>query len=289
MVGVPTSKGCIICLTRGVKCDEARPSCSQCRRGQRACPGYAREMKFVDEGPRLQRLARSAAAAAAPGATSARHSARASSGAPAHVVAMIHIGEHGLERRSGTALQTPAGRAPHLERFNAPKEHCGQAVAVFISNMFPLGTASVQSTFLGSWLWHVPPRLGRHAFLDGAALSLALAYFARLSRDQLVLCRAELSYSAALKSLAKVVADPSGRLSSEVLCAVLLLGYFETFVDRGHAWIQHAGGAAHLMRLRGPRQCYDSTFDYSMFLSCRGAMVYCGSSRFRGALLPGCR
>ncbi|KAG7426164.1 Beauvericin cluster-specific repressor BEA4 [Fusarium oxysporum f. sp. raphani] len=52
MVGVPKSKGCLLCLQRSVKCDEERPSCAQCRRGGRACPGYVREMKFVDEGPK---------------------------------------------------------------------------------------------------------------------------------------------------------------------------------------------------------------------------------------------
>src|SRR5262245_4234222 len=37
-----------------MQCDEVRPSCSQCRRGGRKCPGYERLMKFVDEGAKLR-------------------------------------------------------------------------------------------------------------------------------------------------------------------------------------------------------------------------------------------
>ncbi|PVH93735.1 hypothetical protein DM02DRAFT_695211 [Periconia macrospinosa] len=55
MVGVPRSKGCETCRKRSVKCDELRPSCSQCRRGGRKCPGYERRLKFVDERPNLQK------------------------------------------------------------------------------------------------------------------------------------------------------------------------------------------------------------------------------------------
>jgi hypothetical protein len=39
------------------------------------------------------------------------------------------------------------------------------------------------------------------------------------------------------------------------------------------AWIQHASGAALLMQWRGARQCYESAFEYSMFLACRGGIV----------------
>jgi hypothetical protein len=93
--------------------------------------------------------------------------------------------------------------------------------------MFPLGAASVQKSFLGSWLWHVPPRLGCSLVLDYSALTLALAYFARVSGDQLVLRNAQLSYIRALRNLAIAVADLVKRVSADVLCSTLLLGYYE--------------------------------------------------------------
>ncbi|KAK8114878.1 hypothetical protein PG999_006947 [Apiospora kogelbergensis] len=47
MVGVPRSNACALCLSRRVKCDEARPSCSNCVKYGADCPGYARGLKFV--------------------------------------------------------------------------------------------------------------------------------------------------------------------------------------------------------------------------------------------------
>lgn len=47
MVGVPRSNACALCLSRRVKCDEARPSCSNCVKYGATCPGYVRGAKFV--------------------------------------------------------------------------------------------------------------------------------------------------------------------------------------------------------------------------------------------------
>ncbi|KAK8081578.1 hypothetical protein PG996_000359 [Apiospora saccharicola] len=47
MVGVPRSNACALCLSRRVKCDETRPSCSNCIKYEAACPGHARGAKFV--------------------------------------------------------------------------------------------------------------------------------------------------------------------------------------------------------------------------------------------------
>jgi len=54
MVGVPRSKGCRICVQRRVKCDLTKPTCNNCKKGKRPCPGYAQDLKFQDEGARLR-------------------------------------------------------------------------------------------------------------------------------------------------------------------------------------------------------------------------------------------
>lgn len=102
-----------------------------------------------------------------------------------------------------------------------------QILASFISAMFPLGAASAQKSFIGSWLWHVPPRIGRFAALDHAALSLALAYFARISTDQLLLRGAQYSYGLALRALATTIADGAKVYDAATLCATLLLQFYE--------------------------------------------------------------
>ncbi|KAL6412978.1 uncharacterized protein AUP68_02472 [Ilyonectria robusta] len=260
MVGVPTSKGCSLCLKRSVKCDEARPSCSQCRRGGRTCPGYARGMKFVDEGPKLRRPSRN---------TIRVSTGLSGTGSNSSLAADKLDAVHGQFARS----LTTRGHTIYHQPTSSTLER-QQILSSFVCAMFPLGAASVQKSFLGSWLWHVPPRLNCCASLDHAALSVALAYFARVSGDQLVLHNADLSYTFALKSLAIAIGDATGGLDANVLCATLLLELFESIVNRDHSWIRHAGGAARLMQLRGARRCYESAFEYSMFLACRGAIIY---------------
>lgn len=55
MVGVPRSKGCRICVQRRVRCDLTRPTCNNCKKGDRPCPGYDSDLKFQDEGARLRK------------------------------------------------------------------------------------------------------------------------------------------------------------------------------------------------------------------------------------------
>ncbi|KIX09639.1 uncharacterized protein Z518_00720 [Rhinocladiella mackenziei CBS 650.93] len=55
MVGVPRSKGCRICVQRRVKCDQTRPVCNNCLKGNRPCPGYDSDLRIHDEGTKLRR------------------------------------------------------------------------------------------------------------------------------------------------------------------------------------------------------------------------------------------
>ncbi|CAH0037969.1 unnamed protein product [Clonostachys solani] len=257
MVGVPNSKGCALCLKRSVKCDEGLPSCWQCRRGGRKCPGYAREMKFVDEGPRVRRFTKKPRSVKLPADAPIIGSLERQQGAGDRVNFFATE-----DRDKATMVQPPPAA---LER--------EQLLACFVSDMFPLGASGAQKSFFGSWLWHIPPRLGCSPVFDYAALSLALAYFARASADQLSFQRAEISYNMSLKALAAVISDESRQFDSDVLGATMLLGSYEKFFGRGHSWIKHAGGTARLMQARGASRCYDSAFDYSLFLACRGSII----------------
>ncbi|KAL2170403.1 hypothetical protein VTG60DRAFT_4889 [Thermothelomyces hinnuleus] len=41
------SKGCQMCRTRRIKCDETKPTCNQCAKARRECPGYKDEFDLV--------------------------------------------------------------------------------------------------------------------------------------------------------------------------------------------------------------------------------------------------
>ena len=51
------SRGCQTCKRRHVKCDEARPACSQCRRLGVDCGGYTKDYTFRDESHKFPSLA----------------------------------------------------------------------------------------------------------------------------------------------------------------------------------------------------------------------------------------
>ncbi|BAE56106.1 unnamed protein product [Aspergillus oryzae RIB40] len=54
------SKGCGECRSRKIRCDQARPTCSQCIKGNRVCPGYRDELSlmFRDESQQVVRKAK---------------------------------------------------------------------------------------------------------------------------------------------------------------------------------------------------------------------------------------
>ncbi len=54
------SKGCGECRPRKIRCDQGRPTCSQCAKGNRACPSYQDELSlmFRDESEQVVRKAK---------------------------------------------------------------------------------------------------------------------------------------------------------------------------------------------------------------------------------------
>jgi hypothetical protein len=168
-------------------------------------------MKFVDEGPKMRRLTKKLRSMRLPADT-------LMNGSPERQQeAGDRVNFFAIEHQESTGMTQPPSAA--LER--------EQLLACFVSDMFPLGASGAQKSFFGSWLWHIPPRLGCSPVFDYAALSLALAYFARASGDQLSFQRAEMSYNMSLKALAAVISDERRHFDSDVLGATMLLGSYE--------------------------------------------------------------
>ena len=135
-------------------------------------------------------------------------------------------------RKSVLTQRKPPARKPAIVPVHQPassKLEQTQLLVTFISVMFPLRAAAAQSSYLGSWLWHIPPRLGRSPAMDYASLALALRYYA--IRDPSVLRPAQLAYGTAIKSLCIALADPNLSQDPEVLSATMLLGQYEVRFD----------------------------------------------------------
>ena len=69
------------------------------------------------------------------------------------------------------------------------------------------------------------------------------------------------------------ISDEENGMASETLSATILLSFYEMFAsDSNESWIQHAGGAAALMRARGPDR-HRHGFDREIFLAFRHTIV----------------
>lgn len=79
---------------------------------------------------------------------------------------------------------------------------------------------------LGSFLNFVPSRLGHSEALDDAVQCICTAYSSLRCENRAVL-EGRREYSKALKSLRKSVQDTDTALSSNVLCAAVLLSWYE--------------------------------------------------------------
>ncbi|KAL4934467.1 Zn(II)2Cys6 transcription factor [Aspergillus undulatus] len=86
------SKGCGECRSRKIRCDQGRPTCSQCAKGNRACPGYRDELSlmFRDESQQVVRKAKTGSSGRRPkkagdraAAAAAAKKSAASASAPA--------------------------------------------------------------------------------------------------------------------------------------------------------------------------------------------------------------
>lgn len=181
----------------------------------------------MDEGPKLRRSIQNASAQ-----VSIQPSVNSSNPVSSILTAKRDLAANGKPDvdNDNPSICGPPSRSkycPELVQLRSPRIERTQILSSFVSALFPLGVTSVQRSFFGSWLWHVPPRLNCSVVLDYAALSLALAYFGRVSGDQRVLQNAELSYTLGLRSLAVIIANTSKGFDAEVLCATLLLGHYE--------------------------------------------------------------
>ncbi|KAH8817051.1 hypothetical protein F5884DRAFT_778326 [Xylogone sp. PMI_703] len=242
MVGVPKSKGCDLCKKRSIKCDEARPSCSQCRRGGRDCPGYERKLKFINESGRLS-----------------QRSNRKSGKSPI---------QQGLKTPPQEVLIS-IPTSPDGDKLNQI-----QFVSCCVSDIFPVEQLIPKLSFLGSWLWKIPQFIGLNPALDYAAECMALAYRARVSSNATLFKRSQYSYMRALQSLSRALQTPDSGYSSEILCATMLLGEYEMLASsEATSWLKHAGGAARLMQIRGAHRHKDG-LGYLMYNAFRGSIIY---------------
>ncbi|KAL3589129.1 hypothetical protein FPOAC2_11290 [Fusarium poae] len=257
MVGVPRSTGCQLCRTRKVKCDGLRPACSNCSKYGTACPGYDRNIKFVNNNTGKHLIRQRGRKSGTVESSSARSSSSIAASDEIENTYAANSSTWSLVKTSPTLLKPGLPRGPLL------------------INMVEVSSSYSQSTDVFTLLsWLNLDRLGKRAVLDGAVCSFALHLAGKASSNTALVAQSRTMYGLALSELQAALRHSTEWKTSETLCAAILLCYFELFAgtSSSETWLQHAKGIGTLMEQRGPA-AHAEGWDAAMLLSFRGVLI----------------
>ncbi|KAL1897723.1 hypothetical protein Sste5346_004031 [Sporothrix stenoceras] len=292
MVGVPRSRGCLLCVRRRVRCDEGRPGCAKCATYGADCPGYDRSLKFVSGKHQVRKRGQASSSKDREAAASASNPNSASASPRPEADSSIFVNEYGSGytenysdnngiivplfveltanaygtrgHRSTTAITIP----PHLRDGRA-------AYVNTILEMINMDRPPKEALFYGSWFRQVPARLGRKVTLDSAVCSLAMHLLGKSRGDELLIVQSRQLYGQSLVALQKALNHPNEWRSSETLCTTMVMCLFELFADTSgtsSGWLQHSSAVASLMQHRGT-DGFLEPWDRAMLFSFRSVII----------------
>lgn len=240
MVGVPRSKGCLLCRKRRIRCDQDRPHCSQCRKYGAVCPGYKRSLKFQDEGPRLQERYH----IMSPSADGSDESeGLVSDSVPVRsLIQMRRFAESSLDERlcPSLAYKSFLSQQPRIFKDFV----CASFPTMYYHNEFRFGNGF---TFPDN----VVKKFGSRPYYDATVLCLSMAYLAHLTQDPNLEYASRHKYAEALAGIKNALTSADAT-SDALLMAVILLAFYEMNVRTTEdAWLHHASAVRQLMRKRG--------------------------------------
>ncbi|KAF2876721.1 hypothetical protein BDV95DRAFT_235168 [Massariosphaeria phaeospora] len=280
------SRGCQMCKSRRIKCDEKRPTCGQCQKSSRACPGYPDEFDLVfrDENKAMERKAKKASASSSKSGSSLEGSPESSP----------HSAEKSRSRSPSDPSQDqlialPPHTAPPnyatLQSFmwnlhNAVPQNLTmapefEAVPFFFKNFvsLPQRTESMRG-----FLELLAPlhRLARpSSALHLATNAVAMATCGNYPGRQDLLQGAVTTYGKALRKINEDLKDPVMSKADETVLSILLFSLYESIMSTGdtiNAWGNHVDGAVALTKMRGTDQFKDP-MSHAMFRAVRTIMI----------------
>lgn len=182
MVGINRSQGCILCVKRRVKCDETKPSCTNCLRYKAPCPGYQRDLKFV----------------------TVKHTRRPN------------------RRNNTDALDSNLSPSRFIGLNNAPAVSFSHELrydpSEYVSTLIQCAETQLpkdQTLMLGAWIQRAIPKLGKKVMLDSAIAALALRLLGIHTKDDTLLCQSRSVYGTSLQELQRALNHPEEWSSSE--------------------------------------------------------------------------
>ncbi|KAF7174382.1 hypothetical protein CNMCM5623_007085 [Aspergillus felis] len=247
MVGVPHSTGCALCRERRIKCDEAIPQCSQCRKYGRPCPGYRRTFRFQDEGPALQRRHQSR--------SQSRRSPETTTDAAA-AAAAVRNNALAMMRQTRSEDSFSSQAQAHLQHQMQLQMQQPHLFASFLHSAFPtLYTSNIfRAHNRPDFLAHVASSYasGEAPYLAATLACLTSIYTAQFSPDSAQHTRhSRQLYAQALTHVAAALHSPAA-LSAPLLATIMMLAVYEMYARTSpDAFVVHVDG--HRQRRRRPR------------------------------------
>ncbi|KAK3322101.1 hypothetical protein B0H66DRAFT_474976 [Apodospora peruviana] len=246
------SRGCQMCRTRRIKCDETKPTCNQCAKSRRQCPGYKDDFDLVlrNETSATERRAQRASKKAV------------------------------LQRSSSSSSRktTTAGQDLPSPPLSSSSSSSGEISPLALIPAIQVSTETVASCHFLSNFVLVPRQGSTRGFMDyliplmtssdgsaGAAhLQHAFNACALASLSNTVTSngvslpeKAYNEYAKALNATNTALRDPEAWKSDAALAAVLLLGMFENITAQQLGdmnWGSHIEGAIQIVKARGRKQ-----------------------------------
>ncbi|KAE8377829.1 hypothetical protein BDV26DRAFT_203420 [Aspergillus bertholletiae] len=271
------SKGCGACRLRKVRCDQVRPSCSQCRKGGRECPGYRDELSlmFRDESEQVVQRAKASTTTTAtatrrrtkrPPKKSTRKLSPRGSSPPVTTTSLSLASDiSDFNDLSDLYPSPPATQqvvGPLSPKLTPPPSYQfteNEAVSFFLRfNAWP-GVCWIME-FSPDFYMMPEVTLSQQA-MKASLVAVGTAMLSRIRQDVPLKIAAEKEYGNALNLMYTAVMDEEEAKSNSTLGAVLLLAIFEVITSRApgniEKWTNHIYGAAALLEVRGPEQLQD--------------------------------
>ncbi|KAI4137298.1 MAG: hypothetical protein LQ341_005208 [Variospora aurantia] len=247
--GGKPSTGCKNCRQRKIKCDEQKPSCTQCTATDRVCPGYPHLFDLVlrDETQSVARKAqRRRRRQPQTYGTVVGRAAAAAPNAPAGGSA-----NPAFEPSSALATIAPSGFFLPRSFHDTPEQ---QAVNAFFSNYILIPRHPFSERGYLECLLPLYQNTRHDSLLSLATVAMALAIQGTSPPNKRCRVLSQDYFGKALIKTGKAIRDPIESLKDETLIAVLLLSFYERVLATSESKQisgVHDTGAVALVKHRG--------------------------------------
>lgn len=240
------------------QCDETWPTCINCQKNGKCCPGPPARHTFKDLGPRLNNNATVVTVeeiGGTPGVfpspimqpplltTSKELRSRrltqlnekwSESGAVIHKFRISHKDTNRKPSRSPrpSSASTSPPRSPHSPFYRQPSPSQHQELSRALVEALSTGGVGHRMSAFGPFIREVPGRIGHNAALDAAVACLVGAHSSLVHKKNATEIASPELYLRAIQTLQGCLEDPQQGMSSNTLCASVLLGLVEVSLSR---------------------------------------------------------